>query len=208
VNNRMCVLVGFAAFTFATTLSTPALAREGAESSLDLSVNSISIAPNLVSQDLDHSSLVAQRFPVIEFPPDGSVPSDGTFLGQGIAQGSKFSIGRQADAVLNFSNQNSNFSISIAATVASDLEMMYQGTIVRKTTGTRGINSFILETQVDSFVTSLNDYQIFDATGTCRIEVFNSLVLASDCRITDAPAMPVDLLEPGLSSQFFGVAQF
>jgi hypothetical protein len=86
--------------------------------------------------------------------------------------------------------------------------MVYQGTIVRKTTGTRGINSFILETQVDSFISSVGEYQIFDATGTCRIEVCDSVVLSSDCQITDAPAMPVDLIEPGLSTQFFGVAQF
>jgi hypothetical protein len=150
---------------------------------------------------------IAQSFPVIEFPPDSTVIRDGTFPGRGIASGSKFSIGRQADAVLSFSNANNNFSISIAATVAEDLELMYQGTITRKTTGTRGINSFILETQVDSFVSSLNNYQIFDATGTCRIEVFNDLVVSSSCN-ADAPAFPTDLLEPGLSSDFRGIEQF
>ena len=142
-----------------------------------------------------------------QFRGVGAPSGDGAFPGRGVATGSKFAIGRQADAMLNVSNTNNTFSISIAATAANDLEMLYQGTVTRRTAGRQGVNSFVLETRVNSFVSSLADWQVFEATGTCRIEVLNALVVASSCNVT-APAFPADLTVSGLSTEFLGMDQF
>ncbi len=138
----------------------------------------------------------------------GEAPTarDGTFPGRGIATGSKFMIGRQANAMLSANSAN-NFSLSLDAIGGDNLDMIYQGTITRRSAGSRGVNGFVLETRVNSFASSLGDGQVFDASGTCRIEVFDALVVSSICHVT-APAFPADLTVVGLSTEFRGMEQF
>ncbi len=184
-------LLGASAIFAALGMTGAGAAREPVASQADRPLTRPSVASQL-----------AQSFPVIEFPP-GERVSEGTFAGTGVATGSKFTVGRQADAVLNFNTSN-NFSLSIAATGADTLEMLYQGTVTRQSTSALGTNGFVLETRVSSFASSLGDWQVFNASGTCRIEVFDSRVVSSTCNVT-APAFPADLTALGLSTEFRGV---
>ncbi|MBD1872920.1 hypothetical protein H6F75_05460 [Nodosilinea sp. FACHB-131] len=184
-------LLGASAIFAALGMTGAVAAREPVANQTDRLLPSPSVASRL-----------AQSFPVIEFPPGEGV-REGTFAGTGVATGSKFTVGRQAEAMLNFNTSN-NFSLSLAATGADTLEMLYQGTVTRQSASALGTNGFVLETRVSSFASSLGDWQVFEASGTCRIEVFDSQVVSSTCNVT-APAFPTDLTGLGLSSEFRGV---
>jgi hypothetical protein len=188
--SRVHGLTGFVAMTAVIGALTPALASEGGGSSLQPPSYPTPMASGVAPQTL------AQSFPVIEFPA-----GEGTFSGIGVA-----TVGRQADAVLNFNTSN-NFSLSLSATGADTLEMTYQGTVTRQSASSLGASGFVLETRVNSFASSLGDWQVFDATGTCRIEVLASRVVSSTCNVT-APAFPADLTVSGLSTEFLGMDQF
>lgn len=124
-------------------------------------------------------------------------PVEGTFPGRGMASGSVFTIGRQAEAMLNF-NATNRFSLSLAGRYANHLEVVYSGTITRRLPGTRGVNGFVLETQVESFASSLEERRVVDTMGNCLIEVFDGLVVESSCstRIPDS------------ATEFQGMEQF
>lgn len=125
------------------------------------------------------------------------MPTEGTFAGRGIATESVFTIGRQAEAVLSF-NATDRFSISLAGRYANNLEVAYSGIITRRLPGTRGINGFILETQVDSFASSMDDRRVVETAGTCRIEVFDARVVESVCSTS----------APNSNTEFQGMEQF
>jgi len=126
----------------------------------------------MVKQDAPH-----QMPPM--FNPGFGGPAEGTMPGRGLTTGSIFTLGRQSDAVLNFNNNG--FSLSLAARYASGMEVNYSGTITRRLPGTRGSNGFVLETQIDRFASSQNGMRVVNTSGTCRIEVFDSLVVIADC---------------------------
>lgn len=140
------------------------------------------------------SGAIAQDRPHYQTFP---TPAEGTFPGRGMAAGSVFTIGRQAEAMLNF-NATDRFSLSLAGRYANHLEIVYSGTITHRLPGTRGVNSFVLETQVESFASSLENRRVVDTMGNCRIEVFDGLVVESSCstRITDS------------ATEFQGMEQF
>ncbi|MFH7244057.1 MAG: hypothetical protein ACHWZW_14550 [Spirulina sp.] len=154
----------------------------------------VALAGSGLAQTGNRADLVAQNRPHYQTFP---MPVEGTFPGRGIATGSVFTIGRQAEAMLSF-NETNRFSFSLAGRYANNLETVYSGTITRRLPGTRGVNGFILETQVTSFASSLEDRRVMNTTGTCRIEIFDSLVVESSCttRIPDS------------NTEFQGMEQF
>jgi hypothetical protein len=111
-----------------------------------------------------------------------SVPSGGTFNGRGIASGSVFTQGRQADARLNFNSSN-NFSLSLVALTVRGMEANYNGTITRRLSG-RSSNSFTLEGRVRTYASSGNNLRVINTSGSCRIEVFNSRIALSVCNMS------------------------
>lgn len=144
--------------------------------------------------DLLDQSLLAQSRPHYQTFP---MPTEGAFPGRGMVTGSVFTIGRQAEAMLSF-NETNNVSFSLAGRYANNLETVYSGTITRRLPGTRGVNGFILETQVTSFASSLDGLRVVNTTGTCRIEVFDALVVEASCstRVADS------------TTEFQGMEQF
>jgi len=126
----------------------------------------------MVKQDAPH------QLPPM-FNPGFGGPVEGTMPGRGLTTGSIFSIGRQSDAFLTFNNNG--YSLSLAARYAPGLEVNYSGTITRRLPGTRGVNGFVLETQIDRFASAQNGMRVMNTSGTCHIEVFDALVVIADC---------------------------
>ncbi len=126
----------------------------------------------MVKQDAPH-----QMPPM--FNPGFDGPVEGAMPGRGLTTGSIFTLGRQSDAFLTFNNNA--YSLSLAARYAPGLEVNYSGTITRHLPGTRGVNGFVLETQIDRFASAQNGMRVINTSGTCRIEVFDSLVVIADC---------------------------
>ncbi|EKQ66785.1 hypothetical protein OsccyDRAFT_4585 [Leptolyngbyaceae cyanobacterium JSC-12] len=143
-----------------------------------------------------HGLLIFLIFRLQEELPLGS-PNAGTFQGRGIVSGSVFTAGRQADTMLNF-NAN-NFSYGIAATAVSGTEVNYQGIITQRRAGSSlGRNGFVLETKVQRFASSANNLRVQNASGSCRIEIFDARVVSSTCNIAI----------PNSSTRFDGLKQF
>ncbi|MCU0526039.1 MAG: hypothetical protein MUF72_14545 [Elainella sp. Prado103] len=114
-------------------------------------------------------------------------PTEGTFEGRGLAQGSVFGTERETEARLNFNG--SNFSFSLAIPPGTDAQVNYSGTIQRlRGTGSSNPNTFVLQGRVRRFASSSDNLQVINATGNCRIEVFDARITSSSCntRVRDS----------------------
>lgn len=107
------------------------------------------------------------------------------FQGRGVAQGAAFNRGRNTNVALTLEGEN--YSLEMTEILSSNVRnqqparLQYRGAINRRTDDPANANSFSLFTRVRSFDSSANLRIITNTTGTCRIEVFNSRVLSSDC---------------------------
>lgn len=146
----------------------------------------------------------AQNPPRPTPPPSQNTPPRNGILGRGVAQGSAFTQGRSANAVLVLDRDN--FSLELSEPTSSGSRgqtnpgwVQYRGAVVRRQDDRRsGSNSFTLEARVRSFDSSLSLRVVTNTTGTCRIEVFDSRVVSSSCRTA----------ADNSNTQFLGVEQF
>lgn len=134
--------------------------------------------------DYDNTSRTATIANLPEEAPGSSqsttLPTQGTFLGRGLARGSVFVDEQEVEANLNFNG--SNFSYSLAVPPGTGAQVNYSGTINRlRETSSSNAGTFILQGRVQRFASSADDLQVINATGTCRIEVFDSRVVSTNC---------------------------
>ena len=171
--NRVPFWLGCGAIASVLSLSGSAVANESLNIQPEFQKPVALAQSAMVKQDAPH-----QMPPM--FNPGFGGPAEGAMPGRGLTTGSIFTLGRQSDAFLTFNNTG-GYSLSLAARYAPGLEVNYSGTITRRLPGTRGVNGFVLETQIDRFASSQNGMRVVNTTGTCRIEVFDSLVVIADC---------------------------
>jgi hypothetical protein len=133
--------------------------------------------------------------------PNRPAPSN-LAQGRGVVQGAAFNRGRNANVTLTLDGEN--FGLELTEIVPSNVRgqtpgrVQYRGAITRRTDDSTSPNSFSLFTRVRSFDSSANLRIITNTTGTCRIEVFNSRVLASNC----------STVADDSSTEFLGLEQF
>jgi len=109
-----------------------------------------------------------------------SRPTEGNFLGRGLARGSVFGVEQATDA--NFSLNGSNYSFSLAVPPGTGTQVTYIGTVNRfRRVNSGSGNSFVMQGRVRSFASSATNMQITNVAGDCEIEVFDSRVIASSC---------------------------
>jgi hypothetical protein len=124
------------------------------------------------------------------------------FQGRGVAQGSVFARGRNAN--LSLTLEGENFSLEMVEPQTSSnrnrapRRAQYRGVIVRRNEESSGRNSFVLFTRVRSFDSSETLRIISNTTGSCRLEVFDARIIDSNCStVTD-----------NSSTRFLGLEQF
>jgi len=127
--------------------------------------------------------------------PAPTRPVSNNFQGRGIAQGSAFTRGRNANVVLTLDRDN--FSFELAEPPGTRARVQYRGAIIRRT-NTNNANGFTLDGRVRSYSSSANLRVLSNTTGTCRIEVFDARVISSTCRAATNDS----------STQFLGLEQF
>lgn len=124
------------------------------------------------------------------------------FQGRGIAQGSAFSQGRNANLALTLSGED--FRLEMTEPQGANnrgrepARVQYRGVIVRRNDEVGRRNSFILVTRVRSFDSSEALRVITNTTGTCRLEVFDARVVYSNC----------NAIADDSSTRFLGLEQF
>lgn len=101
------------------------------------------------------------------------------FDGRGIAHGSVFNRGRNANVTLSVNRDR--FTLFMTEPPGTRVRAEYQGAIARQTPGARA-GEFVLDGRVQTFSSSASTRIFNNTTGTCRIEVYNSRVVASTCR--------------------------
>lgn len=107
-------------------------------------------------------------------------PSGRNYQGRGIASGSVFTKGRQTDATLNVANNNFTFGLETPSRLG--LRVQYRGTVTRQRSGSSlGRNGFVLEGRIRNFASSVTGMRSVPSIGTCRVEVFDSRVVSSEC---------------------------
>jgi heat shock protein HslJ len=121
--------------------------------------------------------LTSQTTPTLRPTP---TPSGRTYEGRGISSGSIFTKGRQSDATLNI--VNNNFTLGLEATSRLGLAVQYRGTVIRQRSGSSlGRNGFVFEGRIRNFASSATGLRSLPTVGNCRVEVFNSRVILSEC---------------------------
>ena len=118
------------------------------------------------------------------------------FAGRGVAHGSIFNKGRNANVSLTIDRDN--FGLELLETPSNRGRIQYRGTIVRRSDNSNNSRSFTLDGRVQSFTSSANLRPINNTTGTCQIEVFNSRVISSTCRAVTSDS----------TTRFLGLEQF
>lgn len=149
-------------------------------------------------QELTISYLVREGSGVLRFspattaqipptPPAPPTASQSNFQGRGVAQGSAFTRGRTANVSLTLDRDN--FSLELAEPSAvgqrgqeSAARVQYRGIIRQRQNNQGNSAGFTLSTRVRSFDSSTNLRVITNTTGTCRIVVFDSRVISTNCR--------------------------
>ena len=119
-----------------------------------------------------------------------------TLQGRGIAQGSAFRMGRNANVSLTINRDN--FTFELAEPPGARARVQYRGNVVRRNSTGSNPNSFVLDGRVRTFDSSASDRILNNTTGTCRIEVFDARVVSSTCRAASADS----------NTQFLGLEQF
>lgn len=124
------------------------------------------------------------------------------FQGQGIAQGSAFVRGRNANLTLTLNGENFSLEMTEPQTTSNRNRVLarvqYRGVIVRRNNEANAPNDFVLVIRVRSFDSSENQRVITNTTGTCRLEVFNDRVTYSNC----------SAIAEDSSTRFLGLEQF
>jgi hypothetical protein len=118
------------------------------------------------------------------------------FEGRGIAQGSTFNRGRNANVSLTV--ERGNFVLNIAEPPGNRARVQYRGTATRQNSSTANPNSFTIDGRVQTFESSASTRILNNTTGTCRIEVFDARVISSSCRTVSNDS----------NTQFLGLEQF
>lgn len=129
-------------------------------------------------------------------PGATSRPAQTDFQGRGVAQGSTFTRGRNANVSLTV-NQGS-FILNLAEPPGNRARVLYRGSVVRQNNTPSNPNSFTLDGRVQTFDSSANTRILNNTTGTCRIEVFDARVISSSCRAATSDS----------TTQFLGLEQF
>jgi len=120
----------------------------------------------------------------------------GTLQGRGVVHGSAFTRGRMANVALTI--EGDNFGLELAEQARTGARVQYRGIITRQPNNSTNSGSFTLNGRVRSFNTSTNLRALNNTTGNCRIEVFDSRVISSNCNTVAADS----------STQFLGLEQF
>ena len=155
-----------------------------------------------------NAQITGQKFQLKPAPANVPIvaqatPSNSThptnFQGRGVAQGSAFTRGRTATTALTIDRDNFGFELTEPGgrTDAPRARVQYRGAVIRRTNNSTS-GGFTLDGRVRSFTSSANLRVLNNTTGTCRIEVVNSLVISSTCRAATAES----------STQFLGLEQF
>ncbi len=119
------------------------------------------------------------------------------FQGRGVAQGSAFTRGRNANVSLTITPGN-NFILNLAEPAGTRARVEYRGSIVRQTSTSTHAGNFTLDGRVQTFDSSAATRILNNTTGTCRIEVFDARVISSTCRTVASDSY----------TQFLGLEQF
>jgi hypothetical protein len=125
-----------------------------------------------------------------------TLPTEGNFMGKGLTSGAVFSDEQETEANLSFNG--SNFSYTLSVPPGTGAQVNYGGTIRRLRGTGSNPNSFVLQGRVRRFASSANDLEVVNATGDCRIEVFDARVVSSSCNSRARNS----------STRFEGLAQF
>lgn len=118
------------------------------------------------------------------------------FEGRGVAQGSAFTRGRNANAILTFDGDN--FGLELLEPRGDRARVQYRGSVIRQTNDSSNSSSFTLDGRVQSFTSSGNLRVRNNTIGTCRIEVFDARVVSSNCNSVASDS----------SIRFLGLEQF
>lgn len=168
---RLQVSIGFIGLAIASSLA--AMPRATAQmSQSDRGLN-----------QADSTPLLAQSSPM-------------NMQGRGVAQGSAFTRGRTANAVLTI--DGNNFGLELAEPPGTRARVQYRGSIIRRNRGAGDSNSFTLDGRVQSFNSTENLRLRGVTTGTCRIEVFDARVISSTC----------NTVATNSNTRFLGLEQF
>jgi hypothetical protein len=122
--------------------------------------------------------------------------SQTSFEGRGVANGSAFTRGRNANAALAI--DGSDFSFELSEPPGIRARVQYRGAIIRQNSDSSNSGSFTLDGRIRSFGSSENRRMLNATTGTCRIEVFDSRVVSSTCNSVASNS----------STRFLGLEQF
>ncbi|OKH37877.1 hypothetical protein NIES2119_12060 [[Phormidium ambiguum] IAM M-71] len=122
--------------------------------------------------------------------------SQSNFAGRGVASGSIFNRGRNANVSLT--TNRDNFGFEMAETSGNRGRIQYRGSIIRRSNSSNNSRSFTLDGRVQTFTSSTNLRPINNTTGTCQIEVFDSRVISSTCRTVSSDS----------TTRFMGLEQF
>lgn len=138
--------------------------------------------------------LIAVSLP--ELPQANAQSRQTGFEGKGVANGSTFTRGRNANAAL--STDGNDFSLELSEPPGIRARVQYRGVVIRQTNDSSSPNSFTLDGRIRSFTSSANRRNLNATTGTCRIEVFDSRVVSSTCNSVASDT----------STRFLGLEQF
>lgn len=146
---------------------------------------------------IDQQDTQVGQTPQAEPVPTRQRPSQTEFDGRGVAQGSVFTRGRNANVSLTINE--GRFVYNMAQPPGTRVRVRYQGSVARQTPGSpAGSSSFTLDGRVQTFDSSASTRIFNNTTGTCRIEVFDARVISSSCRAATADS----------NTQFLGLEQF
>lgn len=109
-----------------------------------------------------------------------SRPTVSNFPGRGVAHGALFNRGRNVNVTLTVDGDNFGLEMTEQSSRTPG-RVQYRGVVMRRNADSRNPNSFTMDTRVRSFDTSANLRVLNNTTGTCRIEVFDSRVISSNC---------------------------
>ena len=121
----------------------------------------------------------AQSTPAPERSPN-TRPTLTNFAGRGVAHGAVFNKGRNVNVTLTVDGDNFGLEVTEQSSRTPG-RVQYRGVVMRRNADSRNPNSFTLDTRVRSFDTSANLRVLNNTTGTCRMEVFDSRVISSNC---------------------------
>lgn len=165
-----------------------------------LATLSLSLLPHATAQITEQEM---QGEPATGNPSRLAQATSTDFQGRGVSQGSAFTRGRTANALLTVNGNN--FGLELAEppgmrgeSLSNRARVQYRGAIIRQNNGSTNSGSFTLDGRIRSFNSSANLRAIGNTTGTCRIEVFDSRVISSSCRAVADDS----------TTQFLGLEQF